>query len=53
MNKDHLMVQIYVDGIIFASPNPQMCEDFQKLMQSKFEMSSMEELTNFLGLQVK
>ncbi|KAL8121649.1 hypothetical protein AgCh_018398 [Apium graveolens] len=30
-----------------------LCKKFAKLMQSKYEMSMMGELTNFLGLQVK
>lgn len=51
---DHiLLVQIYVDDIIFGSTNPKLCEKFSKIMQEKFEMSMMGELTFFLGLQVK
>ena len=53
-HKDNtLLVQIYVDDIIFGSTNKKLCERFVKLMQSKFEMSMMRELTFFLGLQVK
>lgn len=48
-----LLVQIYVDDIIFGSTDIKLCERFAKLMQSKFEMSMMGELTFFLGLQVK
>ena len=51
--QDLLVVQIYVDDIIFGSTNMKMCQEFTKLMQSKFEMSTMGELTHFLGLQVK
>ena len=50
---DLLLVQIYVDDIIFGSTNEDLCKDFEKIMKSKFEMSSMGEMTFFLGLQVK
>ena len=50
---DILLVQIYVDDIIFRSPNRELCQKFSKLMQGKFEMSMMGELNLFLGLQVK
>nr|GEX81978.1 hypothetical protein [Tanacetum cinerariifolium] len=46
-------VQIYVDDIIFGATNKDMCKSFEKLMQDKFQMSSMGELTFFLGLLVK
>ncbi|KAK8957495.1 hypothetical protein KSP39_PZI000003 [Platanthera zijinensis] len=48
-----LLVQIYVDDIIFGSTDNSLCKKFSKLMQGKFEMSSMGELKYFLGLQVK
>ncbi|KAK6145510.1 hypothetical protein DH2020_022330 [Rehmannia glutinosa] len=48
-----LLVQIYVDDIIFGSKNKELCDKFSNLMQGKFEMSMMGELTFFLGLQVK
>nr|GEW53428.1 uncharacterized mitochondrial protein AtMg00810-like [Tanacetum cinerariifolium] len=51
--RDILLVQIYVDDIIFGSANKYLCKDFEKLMKDKFQMSSMGELTFFLGLQVK
>ena len=50
---DLLIVQIYVDDIIFGATNYCLCEEFSKLMQGKFEMSMMEELKFFLGLQIK
>ena len=50
---DMLVVQIYVDDIIFCATNQSLCEYFAKGMQSEFEMSMMGELTFFLGLQVK
>nr|GEV85306.1 putative ribonuclease H-like domain-containing protein [Tanacetum cinerariifolium] len=48
-----LLVQIYVDDIIFGTTNKDLCRSFEKLMKDKFQMSSMGELTFFLGLQVK
>ncbi|KAK6149483.1 hypothetical protein DH2020_017008 [Rehmannia glutinosa] len=48
-----LLVQIYLDDIIFGSTNKELCDKFSNLMQGKFEMSMMGELTFFLGLQVK
>nr|GEV68526.1 ribonuclease H-like domain-containing protein [Tanacetum cinerariifolium] len=51
--KDILLVQIYVDDIIFGATNKALCQSFEKLMKDKFQMSSMGELTFFLGLQVK
>ncbi|KAD4385721.1 hypothetical protein E3N88_25890 [Mikania micrantha] len=53
VDKELLLVQIYVDDIIFGSTKPSMCEHFSKLMSSKFEMSVLSELKTFLGLQVK
>nr|GEV91151.1 uncharacterized mitochondrial protein AtMg00810-like [Tanacetum cinerariifolium] len=50
---DILLVQVYVDDIIFGSTNKELCKPFKKLMKDKFQMSSMGELTFFLGLQVK
>ncbi|GJU24093.1 putative ribonuclease H-like domain-containing protein [Tanacetum coccineum] len=44
---------IYVDDIIFGSTKKELCIAFEKLMHEKFQMSSMGELTFFLGLQVK
>nr|GEU53956.1 putative ribonuclease H-like domain-containing protein [Tanacetum cinerariifolium] len=50
---DILLVQVYVDEIIFGSTNKDLCKAFEKLIKDKFQMSSMGELTFFLGLQVK
>jgi hypothetical protein len=49
---DYLLVQVYVDDIIFASSDRKMCKEFEQNMKAKFEMSAMGELTFFLGLQV-
>nr|GEU54588.1 hypothetical protein [Tanacetum cinerariifolium] len=50
---DILLVQVYVDDIIFGSTNKELCKAFERLIKDKFQMSSMGELTFFLGLQVK
>nr|GEV03630.1 ribonuclease H-like domain-containing protein [Tanacetum cinerariifolium] len=50
---DILLMQIYVDDIIFGSTNKDLCKAFEKLIKDKFQMSLMGELTFFLGLQVK
>nr|GEU54799.1 hypothetical protein [Tanacetum cinerariifolium] len=49
---EFLLVQVYVDDIIFGSLNLQLCREFEALMHDKFQMSSMGELAFFLGLQV-
>ncbi|GJS99789.1 retrovirus-related pol polyprotein from transposon TNT 1-94 [Tanacetum coccineum] len=50
--EDILLVQIYVDDIIFGSTNPKYSKKFEKLMHSRFEMSLMGEMKFFLGLQI-
>nr|GEZ48007.1 putative ribonuclease H-like domain-containing protein [Tanacetum cinerariifolium] len=50
---DILLVQVYVDDIIFGSTRKELCNAFEKLMHEKFQMSSMGELIFFLGLRVK
>ncbi|GKE42696.1 retrovirus-related pol polyprotein from transposon TNT 1-94 [Tanacetum coccineum] len=47
-----LLVQIYVDDIIFCSTNPVFSNRYAKLMIDNFEMSMMGEMKFFLGLQV-
>ncbi|GJU98636.1 putative ribonuclease H-like domain-containing protein, partial [Tanacetum coccineum] len=49
---DILLVQVYVDDIIFGSTKKGLCTEFEKLMHKKFQMSTIGELTFFLGLQV-
>nr|GEZ70751.1 copia protein [Tanacetum cinerariifolium] len=51
-DKDILVVQVYVDDIIFGSTDPRYATLFSHLMKSRFEMSMMGEMTFFLGLQV-
>ncbi|GKC39054.1 putative ribonuclease H-like domain-containing protein [Tanacetum coccineum] len=48
---DILLVQVYVDDIIFGSTKKSLCVEFESLMHKKFQMSSMGELTFFIGLQ--
>nr|GEU48107.1 uncharacterized mitochondrial protein AtMg00810-like [Tanacetum cinerariifolium] len=50
---DILLVQVYVDNIIFGSAKKSLCGEFKQIMHKRFQMSSMRELTFFLGLQVK
>ncbi|GJV02255.1 putative ribonuclease H-like domain-containing protein [Tanacetum coccineum] len=50
---DILLVQVYVDDIIFSSTKKSLCTEFEKMMHKKFQMSSMGELIFFLGMQVK
>ncbi|GKF29659.1 putative ribonuclease H-like domain-containing protein, partial [Tanacetum coccineum] len=45
-------VQVYVDDIIFGSTKKSLCVEFEQIMHKRFQMSSMGELTFFLGLQV-
>jgi hypothetical protein len=42
LEKDILVVQIYVDDIIFGSTNASLCKKYSKLMQDEFEISMME-----------
>ncbi|GKB19621.1 putative ribonuclease H-like domain-containing protein [Tanacetum coccineum] len=54
INKDKgdiLLVQVYVDDIIYRSTKKSLCDEFEGLMHKRFQMSSMGELTFFLGLQ--
>jgi hypothetical protein len=50
---DFLLVQIYVDDIIFGVSSHSLVSRFQEMMESEFQMSMMGEVTFFLGIQVK
>ncbi|GJX35600.1 putative ribonuclease H-like domain-containing protein [Tanacetum coccineum] len=50
---DIMLVQVYVDDIIFWFTKKSICIEFEECMHKRFQMSSMGELTFFLGLQVK
>jgi len=51
--EDIILVQVYVDDIIFRSTNEEMCEAFVETMKSEFAMLMLGEMNFFLGLQVK
>nr|GEU44048.1 hypothetical protein [Tanacetum cinerariifolium] len=51
-DNDLLLVQIYVDDIIFAVSTLELCDLFATLMCSKFKMSMMGKVSFFLGLQI-
>jgi hypothetical protein len=53
VNSDIFACQIYVNDIIFGSPNKSLCEEFSRIMTNRFKMSMMEELKFFLGFQIK
>ncbi|GJW45671.1 retrovirus-related pol polyprotein from transposon TNT 1-94 [Tanacetum coccineum] len=50
--KELLLVQVYVDDIIFVASTPKLCDLFAKIMCSKFKMSMMGKISFFLGLQI-
>jgi hypothetical protein len=50
---DFLLVQIYVDDIIFGGSSHTLVSIFQEILENEFQMSMMGELTFFLGIQVK
>nr|GEX42957.1 copia protein [Tanacetum cinerariifolium] len=52
-NSNLIIVQIYVDDIIFDSTCQETCDEFAKIMHDNFKMSMMGELNFFLGLQIK
>ncbi|GJV01353.1 uncharacterized mitochondrial protein-like protein [Tanacetum coccineum] len=50
---DIMLVQVYLDDIIFGSTKKSLCTEFKKMTRKKFQTKSIGELTFFLGLQVK
>nr|GEV20442.1 copia protein [Tanacetum cinerariifolium] len=48
-----IIVQIYVDDIIFGSTCQDMCDEFSKIMHDEFEMSMMGKVNFFLRIQIK
>jgi hypothetical protein len=50
---DFLLIQIYMDEIIFGCSSHVLASNFQEIMEKKFQMSMMGELTFFLCIQVK
>ncbi|GJS96238.1 putative ribonuclease H-like domain-containing protein [Tanacetum coccineum] len=49
IKNDILLVQVYVDDIIFGSTKKSLSTEFEQLMRKRFQMSSMGELTFFLA----
>nr|GEV43111.1 hypothetical protein [Tanacetum cinerariifolium] len=50
-NNIEISTVVYVDDIIFGSTKKSLCDEFEQIMHKRFEMSSIGELTFFLGLQ--
>ncbi|GJY30664.1 retrovirus-related pol polyprotein from transposon TNT 1-94 [Tanacetum coccineum] len=50
--KELILVQVYVNDIIFAASTPELCDLFAKIMYSKFNMSMMGKISFFLGMQI-
>jgi hypothetical protein len=48
-----LLIQIYMDDIIFGGSSHTLVSKFQKMINNQFQMSMMGELTFFLVIQVK
>ncbi|KAJ9544684.1 hypothetical protein OSB04_024391 [Centaurea solstitialis] len=51
--KHIVVIQIYVDDIIFGSTSRELCKKFEMVMTEEFKMSMMGEISFFLGLQVR
>ena len=52
MGDSMIIVEVYVDDIIFGSDDENPSEDFSKRTQQEFEMSLLGEMNFFLGLQI-
>nr|GEV83592.1 retrovirus-related Pol polyprotein from transposon TNT 1-94 [Tanacetum cinerariifolium] len=52
-NDSHIIIQIYMDDIIFGSTCQDLCDDFSKITHDEFEISKMGELNFFLCLEIK
>ena len=52
VDHDILVVQVYVDDIIFGATNMDLVERFKDVMSNKFNMSLIGELNFFMGLHV-
>jgi hypothetical protein len=51
--RDTLIVQVYVDDIVFSGSSNSLVARFAEDMSIEFEMNMMGELQSFLGLQIK
>ena len=47
-----LLIEVYVDDVIFGSDDDRLSREFAKDMHNEFEMSLLGELSFFLGLQI-
>ena len=47
-----IIIEVYVDDIIFVSDDDKLSQQFAKDIQNEFEMSLLGELKLFLGLQI-
>ncbi|RDX69166.1 hypothetical protein CR513_51753, partial [Mucuna pruriens] len=52
-NGDILLVCLYVNDLIFTRNNPNLFEDFKKVMSCEFEMIDIELMSYYLGLELK
>ena len=51
-NNSLIIIEVYVDDIIFGSDNDRLSTKFAESMQQEFEMSMLGEMKFFLGLQI-
>ena len=51
-NESMIIIEVYVDDIIFGSDDDQLSKEFSKDMQHEFEMSLLGELSFFLDIQI-
>ena len=47
-----IIIEVYIDDIIFGSDDDRLIQQFSKDMQKEFEMSLLGKLNFFLGLQI-
>jgi hypothetical protein len=52
-DNDFLVVQIYIDDIIFSVSSHVLVLSFQEMVEKGFQMSMMGELTFSVGIKVK
>nr|GEW61748.1 hypothetical protein [Tanacetum cinerariifolium] len=48
-NRDIILLQVYVDDIVFGSTKKEWCNEFEALMKGEHQMSAIGELIFFLG----
>lgn len=52
-NRDFIMVCLYVDDMIFAGTSKALIDEFKIQMMKEFEMTDLNFLKYFLGLEIK